>query len=153
MTEIGSHIRRATREDAPIIRELTRVAYAHWVSVIGREPLPMLADYDAAVRVNLIDLLELETEVVGLVEMIPEETSLLIENIAVHPDHQSKGYGSQLLRHAEQVALDLRLPQLRLYTNAAFDSNLVYYEHRGYREVLREVVIPGNTTVHMTKDV
>jgi len=50
-------MRRAVLDDAAPIRELTRPAYAKWVEVIGREPAPMTADYDATVRDHLVDLL------------------------------------------------------------------------------------------------
>ena len=43
-------IRRATTDDAPRVGLLTRAAYAKWVPVIWREPLPMKVDYAAAVR-------------------------------------------------------------------------------------------------------
>ena len=43
-------LRRATPSDAAAIRDLTREAYAKWVPLIGREPKPMTADYDAAPR-------------------------------------------------------------------------------------------------------
>jgi hypothetical protein len=45
---IRTALRRATPPDAPAVRDLTRAAYAKWVPVLGREPLPMTADYDAA---------------------------------------------------------------------------------------------------------
>ena len=38
-------LRRAGPDDAGAIRSLTRAAYAKWVPVIGREPMPMQADY------------------------------------------------------------------------------------------------------------
>jgi hypothetical protein len=34
-------LRRAIAADAAAIRELTRQAYAKWVPIIGREPLPI----------------------------------------------------------------------------------------------------------------
>ena len=37
-------IRPAVAAEAARIRALTRAAYAKWVAVIGREPLPMQAD-------------------------------------------------------------------------------------------------------------
>ena len=43
-------IRRAGEADAAAVRELTRSAYAKWVPLIGREPMPMTADYERAVR-------------------------------------------------------------------------------------------------------
>ena len=40
----SSHVRRATAADVANVRALTRSAYAKWVSLIGREPMPMTAD-------------------------------------------------------------------------------------------------------------
>eukprot|EP01035_Chromulina_nebulosa_P062015 gene62015-84809_t len=62
---------RATSADVSAIRELTRAAYAKWVPVIGREPLPMTADFELAVRDHLIDLLVIENSIAGLIETIP----------------------------------------------------------------------------------
>ena len=45
-----TQIRRAGAADAPAIHALTQSAYAKWVPVIGRRPLPMATDYDQAVR-------------------------------------------------------------------------------------------------------
>lgn len=73
-------IRRATANNAPEVALLTRAAYAKWVPVIGREPLPMKADYETAVREHRIDLLHVDGVLAGLVEMIPEPQWLLIEN-------------------------------------------------------------------------
>ena len=54
--------------DADAIRTLTRAAYAPWVTLLGREPLPMTADYDAAVRAHRFDLAYRGGELVGLIE-------------------------------------------------------------------------------------
>jgi hypothetical protein len=79
-------LRPAVIEDAAAIRDLTRAAYTKWLPVIGREPKPMGADYDAAVRRHHIDLLFRNGELVGLIEMIARTDHLLIENVAVAPD-------------------------------------------------------------------
>ncbi|HEY5203999.1 MAG TPA: GNAT family N-acetyltransferase, partial [Roseiarcus sp.] len=47
----------AVLTDAARIRDLTRAAYAKWVELIGREPLPMQADYERTVAEHTIDLL------------------------------------------------------------------------------------------------
>src|SRR5262249_15795228 len=67
------------------------------------------------------------------------------------PDQQGKGRSDKLLRHAEGFACSLGLSEIRLYTNAAFASNLDFYSRRGYAEFLRETRIPGSVTVHMAK--
>jgi N-acetylglutamate synthase-like GNAT family acetyltransferase len=143
--------RRATPADVTIIRDLTRAAYAKWVPLIGREPKPMLADYGEAVTRHIIDLYEADGEVAGLVEVIPQIPYLLIENIAVLPTQQGKGLGGLLLIHAENLARSLDLDELRLYTNAAFTSNIEFYARRGFHEFLREPFHLSGITVHMKK--
>jgi len=50
-------LRTADEADVDAIRTLTREAYAKWVPVIGREPLPMRVDYAAAIKEHRFDLL------------------------------------------------------------------------------------------------
>ncbi len=145
-----AEIRRATPADARAIRELTRSAYAKWVPVIGREPLPMAADYDVAVRDHLIDLLHVGGEIVALIEMILAVDHLLIENVAVAPAFQGRGYGRKLMAHAEQLAVLLGRGEIRLYTNKLFDANVRLYLRLGYR-VDREEAFSGGVVVHMSK--
>lgn len=146
-----SPFRRAAPADAANVRALTRAAYAKWVPLIGREPLPMAADYDAAIAEHIVDLCEDDGKLVALIEVIPKAAHLLIENIAVLPGQQGKGLGGALLVHAEEIARSLGLDEIRLYTNAAFTSNLDFYSRRGYCEFLRETMVPGSVTVHMKK--
>src|SRR5688572_3729774 len=94
--------RRAGPDDAACVRDLTRRAYMKWCAVIGREPMPMTADYEHAVRHHVIDLAFVDDELVGLVEMIPRDDDLLIENVCVDPDRQGGGLGRRLVAHAEE---------------------------------------------------
>ncbi len=144
-------MRRAVLDDAAPIRELTRPAYAKWVEVIGREPAPMTADYDATVRDHLVDLLYDDGRLVGLIEMRPEADHLLIVNVAVAPTSQGQGFGRVLLAHAEEVAKSLGHGEMRLYTNGCFIDNLRLYGRLGYR-VDREDVHPQlGVAVYMSK--
>lgn len=143
-------IRLATPDDVEIVTSLTRAAYAKWVPVIGREPLPMKADHAAAIRDHRIDLLCDGSDVAALIETIRRPEDLLIENVAVAPHFQRRGYGRRLLAHAEQLALQGGLSEIRLYTNAKFTTNLGLYQALGY-EVEREEPFLGGTTVYMLK--
>ena len=146
-------LRRAVPGDAAAVRALTRDAYAKWVPLINREPLPMTADYDRAVKEHRIDLWEEGGELLALIETIPAEDHLLIENVAVRPDRQGRGIGDRLMRHAEALARSLGFDEVRLYTNAAFAENLAFYARRGYQEYRRATVIPGSVVVHMKKTI
>ena len=144
-------VRRATIADAGTVRELTRAAYAKWVPVLGREPRPMIADYDAALRDHLIDLLQVDGEAAALIEMAPKADHLLIVNVAVAPTYQGKGYGRALMAHAEEVARSLSLNEMRLYTNALFAENLRLYSRLGYRVDREEQHPQFGVTVYMSK--
>jgi GNAT superfamily N-acetyltransferase len=130
------HVRPATPNDAAAIRALTREAYAKWVPVIGREPKPMMADYDAAVRNHRIDLLHMDATLAALIEMIPADDHLLIENIAVSPRFQRRGLGRKLVAQAEQ----------------AFADNVRLYQSVGYA-IDAEEPFMGGTTVYMSRPV
>jgi GNAT superfamily N-acetyltransferase len=145
-------LRAATADDAETIRLLTREAYAKWVPVIGREPLPMVADYAEAVRKHRIDLVEIEGRLAALIEMVPGADHLLIENVAVSPAHQGQGIGRRLLAHAEDVAASLGHREIRLYTNKLFAENVRLYLKNGYA-IDREEPFKGGVIVHMRKSV
>ena len=149
---ISDHLqlRIATSADAGPIRELVRAAYAKWVPLIGREPRPMLADYDHAVREHRIDLLFLADRMVALIETLLLHEHLWIENIAVSPDEQGRGYGRHLLAHAERLAVAGARPEIRLLTNAAFTANVQLYQRMGY-SIVRSEPFMGGTTLHMHK--
>lgn len=145
--------RRATSADAGTARDITRAAYTKWVAVIGREPKPMTANYEQAVIDHIIDFLEIDDRPIGLIEVIPGSSHLLIENVAVLPDWHGKGFGGLLLEHAETIARSLGLNELRLYTNAMFATNISFYAQRGFAEFLREQHARLGGVVHMKKPV
>jgi GNAT superfamily N-acetyltransferase len=143
-------IRPAVLEDAAAIRDLTRAAYAKWVALIGREPLPMQADYRRAVAEHAIDLLIDGGALVGLIETILRPDHLWIENVAVAPERQGRGYGRLLLAHAEKRAAEAERFEIRLLTNQAFAANLALYAKLAYT-IERTEPFRGGTTVHLSK--
>jgi ribosomal protein S18 acetylase RimI-like enzyme len=145
-------LRQAVAADAGAIRALTRAAYTKWVPVIGREPKPMTADYTAAARKHRFDLLYVEGALAALIETIVETDHLLIENVAVLPRHQGRGFGRKLMAHAEKMAASLGFGEVRLYTNKLFAENVEFYGKLGYR-IVREEEFKGGVVVHMTKPI
>jgi ribosomal protein S18 acetylase RimI-like enzyme len=142
-------IRPAILADAAGIRDLTRAAYAKWIA-LWREPLPMQADYERAVAEHTIDVLVVEGALAGLIETILRLDHLWIENVAVAPEQQGRGFGRLLLDHAERRAVQAGRPEIRLMTNQAFAANLELYAKRGYA-IDRTEPFRGGTTVHMSK--
>lgn len=142
--------RIAGPEDVAAIRELVRAAYQRWVPVIGREPLPMVANYHEAVRNHSINLVEAEGTIVALIETMVRDDHLWIENVAVHPEKQGKGIGRNLLSHAEILAQQAGRNEVRLLTNGAFEVNIRLYLSVGYR-ITETQDFRGGTAVYMAK--
>ncbi|MFT4126982.1 MAG: GNAT family N-acetyltransferase [Gordonia sp. (in: high G+C Gram-positive bacteria)] len=128
---------RAALQDVPDIEALVRAAYSPYIERIGREPAPLNADYRAAVAEGRVILARAENELGGVLVIEPHTDHLLIENVAVDPSRQGYGVGGELIERAESEARRLRLPELRLYTNAQMTENLGYYPRRGFREIAR----------------
>jgi ribosomal protein S18 acetylase RimI-like enzyme len=147
-----AEIRAAVPADAASVRALVRAAYAKWVPILGREPMPMKADYERAVREHQIDILSIEGRMVGLIETMLRADHLWIENIAIAPANQNQGLGRRLLAHAEARAAAAGRVELRLLTSSAFEANLALYRAVGY-EIERTEPFMGGTTVHMRKTV
>lgn len=129
-------VRRAHAGDVDAIGSIVERAYSMYIERIGRRPAPMDDDYAQKVREGLVDIAD-DGGPVGLIVLVPAPGHLLIENVAVAPEHQGTGVGRLLLRHAEQRARALRLDELRLYTNAAMTENLMLYPRLGYQERAR----------------
>jgi len=146
----GVQLRRAVAADAAAVAALTRQAYAKWVPVIGREPKPMGADYQAAVTNHRIDLAYLAGELAGLIETIAQADHLLVENVAVAPACQGRGLGRRLMAHGEWLAGSLGYCEIRLYTNKLFAANVQLYLGLGYR-LDREEHMNGGIAVHISK--
>lgn len=145
-------LRRATLADAPAIRSLVRAAYEHYVARLGREPQPMTVDYDHAVRVHQIWLLEGADGLRAVLELLPcGDGSLSIENIAVAPAHQKAGIGRRLMAFAEQEARRQGCDSVTLYTNEKMVENIALYTRLGYVETERRTV-GDHRRVFMRKD-
>ena len=174
----GVVIRRGGPADAEAIRALVAAAYAKWIPVIGRLPIPMRADYAQAVLEHRFDLLPVGpnragpglagpglagpdlagSDLAGLIETKAEVDHLLVVNVAVHPAFQGRGFGVALMARADALAAEAGLARLRLYTNKKYTANLRLYGALGYRVEREELYDgPGRTrdddvTVHMVKD-
>ncbi|WP_193171373.1 GNAT family N-acetyltransferase [Nisaea nitritireducens] len=147
---ISMNFRDAQPEDVKTILALVSAAYAKWIPVIGREPKPMNADYEKALREHDFALLCIGEEIAGLIETMTRDDHIWIENVAVSPAQQGMGLGRRLLQHAEEIAKRSGRTKLSLLTNADFKANVTFYEKVGYVTTSTEPFM-GGTTVYMTK--
>jgi ribosomal protein S18 acetylase RimI-like enzyme len=130
-------IRRATEGDVAQIVAIARAAYIKYVPRLGREPLPMLADYPAEIAAGHVVVFETAGTVGGYLISWPQLEAYFIDNIAVDPVHQGLGLGRQLIEYAVREAKRCDLPAIQLYTNSVMTENLSMYAHMGFIETHR----------------
>ena len=130
-------IRSATPDDTDRIRAIARAAYVKYVARIGREPAPMVADFATLIAAGHVIVAEDGDGIKGYMIGWPEADAYFIDNIAVDPVYQGQGLGRYLIECAATEANRLRLPAVRLYTNAAMTENLAMYAHIGFVETDR----------------
>lgn len=130
-------IRLAQQAELHAIMAVVQRAYAPYIPRIGRRPAPMDDDYKARIHRQQVHLALDGDILLGLIVLIDSGDHLLVENVAVTPTMQRQGTGRALMAHADAVAQQRRLPEIRLYTNAAMTENLSFYARLGYRETGR----------------
>lgn len=145
-------LRRATLEDVAALDVLQRAAFAWNRSVLGVEPLPLLADYEDVVQSKMCWLAEQEGRLVGALIVEPEGEALLVWSIAVAPDLQNARLGRYLMAFAEQEARRQGLRAMTLYTGEKLKKNIDWYQRLGY-EITRIEAKPDRNIVHMRKPV
>jgi ribosomal protein S18 acetylase RimI-like enzyme len=129
--------RQAVSADAAAISDCVAKAYGPWELRIGRKPWPMLQDYAAVIRDELVTVAHAAEHVVGVLVLSHTSEGLRIENVAVHPTWQGFGVGKMLLLHAEQESRRLQCGDLYLYTNELMAENIALYAKNGYVEYAR----------------
>lgn len=127
----------ATPADIPQITQIARLAYAPYVSPMGREPAPMVQDFAEAQRAGHLWVAQHNKTIAGYVVAYQNGTSFHLENVAVHPDFAGKGVGRKLINHVETLAKDAACKTVDLYTNIHMTENLTLYPRLGYREIDR----------------
>ncbi|MDH0681802.1 GNAT family N-acetyltransferase [Achromobacter animicus] len=145
-------IRSATPADIAEIERIVRDAYTPYIARNGATPGPMLDDYPARVAQGVVHVLESEDGIEGLIVLIPEpdDSCMLLDNIAVSPTAQGKGHGRTLLQWAEDTARRAGFSRIRLYTQEVMSENIAIYTRRGYVETHRATEI-GLKRVFMQK--
>ena len=130
-------LRQATPADLEAVEAVVQAAYSHYVARIGRQPGPMLDDYDALIAAGHVHVMEHEGAVAGVLVLIPEGDTMLLDNVAVSPKAQGLGLGRRMLAFAEATAKASGYDSIRLYTNEAMTENLRLYARIGYAETHR----------------
>jgi len=131
-------IRLAHPADRHAIEEIVTLAYVHYVERIGKPPGPMLDDYGALLATGAVNVLaEANGIIEAIIVLVPKPDHLLLDNVAVRPNRQGRGYGRQMIAFAEDEARRLGFGELRLYTHVTMVENIALYTRLGFVETGR----------------
>lgn len=130
-------LRSALFVDLPFVTSCAELSYAIYVDRIGKKPAPMVADFAAALELGQLEILETKDAPAGFLVSYAKGTVLFVENIALHPNHQGKGFGGQIFTLLEDRARIRGMDAIELYTNEKMTENLAFYPRLGFDEVER----------------
>ncbi|WP_433735916.1 GNAT family N-acetyltransferase [Pseudomonas putida] len=131
-------IRQAVANDEAAVRACAEQAYLPYVPLIGRQPAPILADYEAQIAAGHVYLCTGEQDQLrGFIVFYPLDRHMFLENVAVSTAGRGQGIGKSLIQFCEAEAVRLGLGSVHLYTNEKMADNLSIYPRLGYVEVGR----------------
>jgi ribosomal protein S18 acetylase RimI-like enzyme len=143
-------IRFAIAADATSVHDIVEASYRPYIPRIGKPPGPMLDDYAKRIFDGQVWVLASSGNIIGILVLEETPHGLLLDNIAIAPGQQGKGYGHTLLDFAEAEAKRRGWSEIHLYTNALMTENIALYRRIGYLETSR-VNEKGFDRVYMTK--
>ena len=126
-------IRRAMAGDARAMGIVTTRAYDVYEVLLGYLPRPATEDPMVWVSAGEAWVGERDSEVMAVLIAQTREAHLLVLSAVVDPDWQGEGHGRALLDHAEALAREAGLAELRLSTNVLMERNISLYRHCGFR--------------------
>ncbi len=131
-------MRPAKARDAEGLAQCVAAAYDIYIPRMGgQRPGPMLADYTQEIEQHQVWVAEANGEIIGGLVLIPYADYMLLDNIAVHPNHQGQGVGQALLELADAEAMLQGYGELRLYTHITMTENIALYTRIGWIETHR----------------
>ena len=128
--------RNAEPSDLAVVQQISADAYiAAYVPVLGYIPQPAEEDYSTRIARHEVWIIERDGYAVGVAVLEEKPDHLLVHSIAVRPTEQRRGYGRALLEFADQRAVAIGVPEIRLFTNIRMKRNITLYRRLGYAEI------------------
>merc|ERR1712008_135246 len=131
--------RKATKEEMPEIMSIVNSAYSveegnTGISFKNTTRFKNLQEVEDCLKNLYVLEGKLVGQIVGVVcvKMLYENSIASIGPVAVHPDHQGKGYGGKIFDFAESLAKITQIDCVSCRTDL-----FPFYEKRGYIEIER----------------
>ena len=146
-------ISSAVLEDAPAILALQKLAYQSEAKLYNDWSLPHLTQTLESLQGEFSQSIVLKTvaaeHIIGSVRAKAVDNIGQICRLIVHPDHQGRGLGSELLKRVEASMPNVSM--FELFTGSRSEANVRLYERHGYRIFRTHVLSPTVTIIFMQK--
>lgn len=142
-------IRKAKNGEIPQILRITQACAHHMMSqniYQWNDLYPSFQAFQIDLDRDELYVLDIKKTIVGCITitpiideeyipikwLTPNNNNLYIHRLAIHPDEQGKGYAQELMKFAENFALENHYESIRLDTFSQNNRNQLFYEKRGY---------------------
>lgn len=146
-------ITKAMYEDLEEILALQRLAYQSEAELIGDFTIPPLKQTIGGIRQDFKEQVILKSvedgKIIGSVRAYEKDGICYIGRVIVHPEHQNRGIGKQLMGSIEQTFSGCRA--YSLFTGKKSERNLYFYGSLGYSVVREQNVSDKLTLVYLEK--
>lgn len=149
------NIVEATAADAAAILHLQRLAYRSEARIYDDDQIPPLTQTLAQVEREFADLVFLKATaddgvLLGSVRAHERDGTCFIGRLIVHPDHQGRGIGVELMKGIESRFA--RAKRFELFTGHKSERNLRFYQRLGYNVFKEEQVTDALRMVFLEKN-
>lgn len=148
------NIAQATIADAAAILHLQRLAYQSEARIYNDDKIPPLTQTLGEIEKEFGDLVFLKATaedgtVVGSVRACERDGTCFIGRLIVHPDHQGRGIGTELIKAIESRFA--RAKRFELFTGHKSERNLRFYRRLGYTAFKEQQVTDALRLVFLEK--
>ncbi|MCX7712257.1 MAG: GNAT family N-acetyltransferase [Chthoniobacterales bacterium] len=135
-------IEPATIEDLPVLTEMLYELFS-----VERDFIPNREKHMRGLKLILeqpqrgrIFVLRNESHIIGMINLLITISTaeggfvLILEDLVIRADHRGQGYGSRLLRFAEEYARQKGFLRITLLTDKPNERNIEFFKRNGYVE-------------------
>lgn len=126
-------IKIAKSTDVLAIENIIQQAYHKYIAIMPKKPAPLLVDYSEVVEGGSTFIGMQGDKAVAVMVLKEHEEFMMINNLAVAPAYQGKGWGKAMLQLGEILANKRGKAQTQLYTNEIMEENIAFYQKAGYQ--------------------
>ena len=144
-------IRKADLKDVPFITACSKEAFEDYIAIIGKEPEPMILDYNEIIQKDHAFVACEGENLAGYVTLKDGvEKYMWLDILAVSKAFKGRGIGGKLIAFAENYMREQGMKESRLYTHVKYEHIQAIYKHYGY-EIYDRVQEKGYDRYYMKK--